>query len=128
MRLILLTLAVGALTACNPAATVPEAEKAAIDCLSAKTVVEITDAIRDGAAAGVDPSELQSVRPDKIAAATATLNATYSGAVDAAYLENDINRRLEKIQDALNNRDPNSDAVQIMNDTLELGRSCTFGG
>ena len=127
MRIFLSASCLVTLAACSQVNPIPDEEKAAIDCLASITVVEITDAIREGAANGADPADLQNVKPDRIAAAIETLESRYSGEIDSAYLEYDINHRLDKIQDALNNRDPNSDAVQSMNETLELGRSCAFG-
>ncbi|MCR9270769.1 MAG: hypothetical protein ACX94B_06020 [Henriciella sp.] len=124
-RLLLATAAF--VSACSQVQPISDAEKAEIDCLASITVVEITDAIREGAEAGTDPADLQSIPDEKIAAAIEKLEAKYSGRMDEAYLEYDINHRLDKIQDALNNRDPDSEATQIMNDTLELGRTCTFG-
>lgn len=116
-----------ALAACSQVNPISAEEKIEIDCLASITVVEITDIIREGAETGIDPAELQDVPAQKIGEAIEKLNAKYSGRMDEAYLEYDINHRLEKIQDALSNRDPDSDATQIMNETLELGRSCTFG-
>jgi len=127
MRLFFCLMAVAAVSACSQVQPISDQEKADIDCLASITVVEITDAIRDGAANGVAPEALQDVPAEKIAAALIRLESEYSGRMDEAYLEYDINHRLDKIQDALNNRDPESEATQIMNETLELGRSCTFG-
>ena len=127
MRLFFCLMAVAAVSACSQVQPISDQEKADIDCLASITVVEITDAIRDGAANGVAPEALQDVPAEKIAAALIQLESEYSGRMDEAYLEYDINHRLDKIQDALNNRDPESEATQIMNETLELGRSCTFG-
>lgn len=127
MRFALTALTLALVSACNQVDPIPEEEKAEIDCLAAITVVEITDAIREGAASGVDPADLQNIKPDLIAAAIGKLEAKYAGEMDSAYLEYDINHRLDKIQDALNNRDPDSDATKIMNETLSLGKSCTFG-
>ena len=127
MRTLLVIPAFIALTACSQGNPISEEEKIEIDCLASITVVEITDIIREGAEQGVDPAELQDVPSEKIGEAIQKLNARYSGRMDEAYLEYDINHRLEKIQDALSNRDPDSEATQIMNETLELGRSCTFG-
>ena len=127
MRTLLVITAFIALTACSQGNPISEEEKIEIDCLASITVVEITDIIREGAEQGVDPAELQDVPSEKIGEAIQKLNARYSGRMDEAYLEYDINHRLEKIQDALSNRDPDSEATQIMNETLELGRSCTFG-
>ena len=127
MRSFLILPALALATACSEVAPIPEGEKAEIDCLASITVVEITDAIREGSANGVSPDELAAVPAERIAAAKEKLEAKYSGDMDSAYLEYDINHRLDKIQDALNNRDPDSEATQIMNDTLALGRSCSFG-
>ena len=127
MRIVLTAATLALVTACSQVNPIPEEEKAEIDCLASITVVEITDAIRDGAANGTDPAELQNIKPDAIAGAIEKLEAKYAGEMDSAYLEYDINHRLDKIQDALNNRDPESEATQIMNETLALGKSCTFG-
>lgn len=127
MRTLLLASSLLALAACSQVNPISDEEKAEIDCLASITVVEITAAISDGAARGVDPADLQNIKPERIAAAIEKLEAKYSGEMDSAYLEYDINHRLDKIQDALNNRDPDSDATQIMNDTLALGKSCSFG-
>lgn len=127
MRILLLSISFAMVAACSQVEPISPEEKTAIDCLASITVVEITDAISKGAADGVDPADLQGVPAEKIAGAIEKLEAKYSGRMDAAYLEYDINHRLDKIQDALNNRDPESEATTIMNETLALGRSCTFG-
>ncbi|MEM7640752.1 MAG: hypothetical protein AAF269_16980 [Pseudomonadota bacterium] len=127
MRTLLTVSTVALVAACSQVNPISDEEKAEIDCLASITVVEITDAIREGSANGTDPAELQNVKPERIAAAIEKLEAKYSGEMDSAYLEYDINHRLDKIQDALNNRDPDSEATQIMNETLSLGKSCTFG-
>lgn len=127
MKHLLLPTALIFAAACSQVEPISDAEKAEIDCLASITVVEITDVISQGAADGVDPAVLQNVPAEKIAEAIEKLEAKYSGRMDEAYLEYDINHRLDKIQDALNNRDPESDATKIMNDTLALGKSCTFG-
>ena len=127
MRRLLFTASLAVIAACSQIEPISDAEKAEIDCLASITVVEIMKVIRQGAADGVDPDVLAAVPDENIAAAIEKLEAKYSGRMDEAYLEYDINHRLDKIQDALNNRDPDSDATKIMNETLELGRSCTFG-
>ena len=126
MRTLLVIPAFIALTACSQGNPISEEEKIEIDCLASITVVEITDIIREGAEQGVDPAELQDVPSEKIGEAIQKLNARYSGRMDEAYLEYDINHRLEKIQDALSNRDPDSEATQIMNETLDLVLLCSF--
>jgi len=127
MRIALITAAVLLVSDCSQVNPISDEEKAEIDCLASITVVEITDAIREGAASGIDPADLQNIKPQRIAAAMEKLEAKYSGEMDSAYLEYDINHRLDKIQDALNNRDPDSDATKLMDETLALGRSCAFG-
>jgi len=127
MRQLLVLSSLALIAACSQVEPISDAEKAEIDCLASITVVEITDVISQGAADGTDPAILSKVPAEKIAGAIEKLEAKYSGRMDEAYLEYDINHRLDKIQDALNNRDPGSDATKVMNETLELGRSCTFG-
>lgn len=127
MRLSILTTAIVLLSACNQVNPISEEEKVEIDCLSSITVVKITDAIREGTENGIDAAELQKIPGEKIAEAIEILDTKYDGRMDEAFLEYEVNHRLDKIQDALNNRDPDSDANKIMNETLELGRSCTFG-
>ncbi len=127
MRLSILTTAIVLLAACNQVNAISEEEKVEIDCLSSITVVKITDAIREGTENGIDATELQKIPGEKIAEAIEILDTKYDGRMDEAFLEYEINHRLDKIQDALNNRDPDSDANKIMTETLELGRSCTFG-
>ena len=127
MRIFLLAASCLALSACSQVEPISDEEKVEIDCLASITVVEITDAIREGTESGIDPSELSDIPATKIAEAIETLEAKYSGEMDEAYLEFDINYRLDKIQDALNNRDPESLATEVMNETMALGKSCTFG-
>ena len=127
MRLATLTTAFALLAACNQVNPISDEEKIEIDCLSSITVVKITDAIREGSEQGVDAAELQKIPAEKIAEAIEILDTKYDGRMDEAFLEYEVNHRLDKIQDALNNRDPDSDANKIMTETLELGRSCTFG-
>ena len=127
MRPALLTTAIILLAACSQVNPISEEEKVEIDCLSSITVVKITDAIREGTENGIDAAELQNIPSEKIAEAIEILDTKYNGRMDEAFLEYEVNHRLDKIQDALNNRDPDSDANKIMNETLELGRSCTFG-
>ena len=127
MRTLVAASTLALIAACSQVNPISDEEKAEIDSLASITVVEITDAIREGSVNGTDPAELQNVKPERIAAAIEKLEAKYSGDMDSAYLEYDINHRLDKIQDALNNRDPDSEATQIMNETLSLGKSCTFG-
>lgn len=97
-----------------------------LDCLSAITVVEITDAIRDGLETGMDAAELTDIAPTRTAAAAERFIAKYGAAAEAGVLEADINGRLERFQNAMSNRDPDSIDTLAMETTIELGRSCSF--
>lgn len=126
-KTILLSAAAAALVACSQVNPIPEEERAEIDCLASIAVVEITDYISAGAAAGTDPYELMHIVDDKIAEAEEKLKAKYGGEMDAAYLEYEINNRLEKFESAIQSGDPDSIDYINMTETLELGRSCSFG-
>lgn len=128
MRAYLVASIVCLVSACGQIDPFTAEERADIDCLAAITVVEITDAIRAGTENGAGEAELAAIRPAKIADAIARLEATYPDRIDEAYLEYDINNRLGKIEDAIRSEDPLSVESLIMTETLELGRTCTFGG
>lgn len=127
MRISLIVLTTVLLAACSRVDPIPEAEEAEIDCLASITVVEITDYIAAGAAAGTDPEDLMHIVPDKIAEAEAKLAAKYGREMDSAYLEFEINNRLEKFENAVRSGDTESLDYLTMTETVELGRSCTFG-
>lgn len=115
-------------SACSQVDPFTAEERADIDCLAAITVVEITNAIRNGTEDGMGDAELAAIRPAKIADAIARLDEKYPNRMDEAYLEYDINNRLGKIEEAIRSDDPLSVESLIMTDTLELGRTCAFGG
>ncbi|MEL8055389.1 MAG: hypothetical protein AAGK66_04490 [Pseudomonadota bacterium] len=115
------------IAACGQSGGGVDIPKAELDCLASKTVVTITEAIRDGTAAGTSAEELQAVPRDKTAEAVERLGQLYPGDKAASTLVIEINYRLEMIQDALNNRSPDSKANQIMDETFELAESCAFG-
>ena len=98
MRLSILTTAIVLLAACNQVNPISEEEKVEIDCLSSITVVKITDAIREGTENGIDAKELQKIPGEKIAEAIEILDTKYDGRMDEAFLEYEINHRLDKIQ------------------------------
>ena len=127
MRLAFIASVLALTAACSPVDPISDVERADIDCLASQTVIAITEAIREGTANGASQDELAAITDGQILAARKQLETRYSGRMDDAFLEYDINHRLDKIQDALNNRDPDSEATQIMNETLSLGKSCTFG-
>ncbi|MEM1036470.1 MAG: hypothetical protein AAGI14_06880 [Pseudomonadota bacterium] len=116
------------IAACGQSGGGGDVPKTEVDCLASKTVVTITEAIRDGTAAGTSAEELQAVPRDKTAEAVERLGQLYPGDKAASILVTEINYRLEMIQDALNNRSPDSKANQVMDETFELAESCAFGG
>ena len=128
MRALWTVLLIAGLAACNQIDPIPDSEKAEIDCLAAIAVVEITDYISAGAEAGTAPEDLMHIVPDKIAEAQEKLDRKYGGEIDSAYLEYDINNRLVKFERAILSGDPESLDYINMTETVELGRSCTFGG
>ena len=128
MRAYLVASTVILAAACSQVDPFTAEERADIDCLAAITVVEITNAIRDGTENGLGDAELAAIRPAKIADAIARLDEKYPNRMDEAYLEYDINNRLGKIEEAIRSDDPLSVESLIMTDTLELGRTCAFGG
>ena len=128
MRLALFVSVLALTAACSPVNPISEAEKTDIDCLASQTVVAITAAIREGTANGASADELAAIPEVKIAEARDQLKAKYSKRMDDAFLEYDINHRLQKIETALRNPEDDPEAVAIMTETLALGESCAFGG
>ena len=128
MRLALFASVLALTAACSPVNPISEAEKTDIDCLASQTVVAITAAIREGTANGASADELAAIPEVKIAEARDQLKAKYSKRMDDAFLEYDINHRLQKIETALRNPEDDPEAVAIMTETLALGESCAFGG
>ena len=101
MRAYLVASTVILASACSQVDPFTSEERADIDCLAAITVVEITNAIRDGTENGMGDAELAAIRPAKIADAIARLDEKYPNRMDEAYLEYDINNRLGKIEEAI---------------------------
>ena len=128
MRLALFASVLALTAACSPVDPISEAEKTDIDCLASQTVIAITAAIRDGTANGASAEDLAAIPDAKIAEARDQLKAKYSKRMDDAFLEYDINHRLQKIETALRYPDDDPEAVEIMKETLALGESCEFGG
>ncbi|MEM1389850.1 MAG: hypothetical protein AAGG45_02120 [Pseudomonadota bacterium] len=125
----ILSLTLGAIiAACGQADNNVEVPKAELDCLASQTVVSITETIRDSTTAGIAPEDLQAVPREKTAEAVEKLGDIYPGDQAATSLVTEINVRLEMIQDALNNRSPDSEANRIMDETFELAESCVFAG
>lgn len=128
MRLALYATVLALTAACSPVDPISETEKTDIDCLASQTVVAITAAIREGTANGASADELAAIPDAKVAEARDKLKAKYSKRMDDAFLEYDINHRLQKIETALRDPDDDPEAVEIMTETLKLGETCRFGG
>ena len=127
MRITLSVATVALITACSQVDPFTETEKRDVDCLASIAVVEITDYISAGAEAGTAPADLMHIVPDKIAEAKEKLKSKYGREIDDAYLEYDINHRLAEFETAVGKGDPDSIEFINMTETVELGRSCTFG-
>lgn len=127
MRLALFAMVLALTAGCSPVNPISETEKTEIDCLASQTVVAITEAIRDGTANGASAQDLAAIPDAKIAEARTKLKAKYDKRMDDAFLEYDINHRLQKIEIALRDPDEDPEAVEIMTKTLQLGKSCRFG-
>ena len=127
MRLALFAMVLALTAACSPVNPISEAEKNDIDCLASQTVIAITEAIRDGTENGASAENLAAIPDAKIAEARTKLKAKYDKRMDDAFLEYDINHRLQKIETALRDPDEDPKAVEIMTETLTLGESCDFG-
>ena len=128
MRLAFIASVLALTAACSPVDPISDVERADIDCLASQTVIAITEAIREGTANGASQDELAAITDGQILAARKQLETRYSGRMDDAFLEYDINHRLQEIETALRAPDEDLEAVQIMNETLELGRTCSFEG
>ena len=128
MRLALFASVLALTAACSPVNPISEAEKTDIDCLASQTVIAITAAIREGTANGASAADLAAIPDVKIAEAREQLKAKYSKRMDDAFLEYDINHRLQKIETAVRYPEDDLEAVEIMTETLALGESCAFGG
>lgn len=127
MRIALLGSILFITAACSQIDPFSDEEKAEIDCLASITVVSIMEAVRTGTENGLTAEDLSAIPDNKIAEAVSRLEVKYPGRMDTAFLEYDINHRLDKIQDALANRTPTPESLTLMNETLELGKSCEFG-
>ena len=128
MRLILCASIMMFAAACSPVDPISDQEELEIDCLAAQTVIAIREALQDGTENGASAKALAAIRDTKITTARETLHEKYSGRMDDAFLEYDINHRLLKIETALTAPESDPEAVAIMEETLALGQSCEFGG
>lgn len=113
------------LISCTPANRISSAEQADLDCLAARTVVQITSAIRDGVEAGRPQEELQKYQQDFIQEGLIEVRRLFPDlSVHHHYYEYETAHMSLAIQDAAQSAEPNSEAYQAMIDTLSLGETC----
>ena len=126
LRMSFACLAFTAIVGCSSPETVSDADKMNIDCLSAKTVMEITNAAKAAIVAGQSSAQLQKLQGTIIETGAETLSAKYLGNMHEAYYEFETNRRLTAMQNAVANRAPESPDQQVMDETIDLAKTCTF--
>lgn len=121
-------LAALSLAACgsSPGASLDEAVTEQVNCLAAKTVITITDAVRDGLAEGKTLDELSSVDEDAVKASVSLLKSRIKAAEARDVFEADVARRLTAIQNSVQN--PGSADAALMEETIALAAQCKFEG
>lgn len=121
-------LAALSLAACGSSsnAGLDEAVTEQVNCLAAKTVITITDAVRDGLAEGKTLDELSSVDEDAIKASVSLLKSRIKAAEARDVFEADVARRLTAIQNSVQN--PGSADTDLMEETIALAAQCKFEG
>jgi len=116
------------LTACggSGAGKLDEAAKTQIDCLASKTVVLISDTVRDGVIAGLQPDQLSDVQSDKTADGLDILETARLGEGASSYFEFETARRINAMQNAIRSADRDSDDFRTMIETRTIAETCTF--
>lgn len=128
MKALFLPVVLLSLAACGSATPrMDAASEAMIDCLAAKTVVEISDKVKAGVEAGKTSDQLRPVQAEVTKANMKTLEATYTEQQQKTYFEYQTAKRLNAVQDALANPNGAAEAKQSMDETFALARDCTFG-
>lgn len=113
------------LAGCARAEAVPSPDKSALSCLASKNVIEITQRIRDGLAAGQSLDELRPVQDEVTANGLKQATALYPGRdMYHAYFEYEVARRLKAVQAGLNSADEMSEDYLLLTDTFTRGESC----
>lgn len=116
------------LSACGGSAPLSDADKANIDCLASKTVMDIADAVRTGLESGAAPESLSGVQDEKTGAAETQLAAVIPGSAAKRYFLVETSTRLTAMQNALANRAPDSPDQKLTDQTMALAQSCAFSG
>jgi len=122
-------LAGAALSACSAPDRIAGKDKGALDCLASKTVVKLTAMVRDGFKAGKQQSELSGLQASLTAAGLQSAKALFPDkTMHHAYYEFETAKRATAVQIALTTRDNQSEAYQLMNETMDLGQTCVIEG
>lgn len=125
--LVTTTLAACALVACSGNTALDETTEAQIDCLASKTVISISDTVRDGLLAGQTPEDLSSVEDEVRQAALETLKARFDDGDAVTYFNQQTNTRLDAIQAAVQSPNGAPEAHKLMNETRALAADCQSG-
>jgi len=125
-RAVLISLcAMSVLVSCTPANRISSSDKADLDCLAARTVVQITSVIREGVESARPLDELQNYQQDFIQEGLIEVRRLFPDlSMHHHYYEYETAHMSLAIQDAAQSAEPNSEAYQIMIDTLSLGETC----
>ena len=117
-----------ALSACGGAQIdLNESDKANLDCLAAKTVMEIAAAVRTGLENGATADSLSGIQADFTDTGAVRLAQYYSDSGFEAYFRAETERRLVAMQNALANKAPGSADQSTLDETMAMARTCSFG-
>jgi len=122
-----LTCLIGALflSACNSAqSTLSDADKTDIDCLASITVMNIAEAVRSGLDNGKQAEDLQSLRGDLTQEGLTRLRQKHDSQAHADYFQDQTDKRLQAMQNALSNRQTQSPDHELMDETRQLAENC----
>lgn len=128
MKVLTLPIALATLVACGGNGAVLDAEsEAMIDCLASKTVLEITDKVKAGVEAGKSADALRPIQSTVTATNIETLETVFTEQSQKTYFEYQVAKRLNAVQDALNDPEGATAAKATMDETFALAQDCSFG-
>jgi len=127
MKALILPLSFAALVACGESPTLDSNSEAMIDCLAAKTALEVSQTVKAGIEAGKSPEDLSSVQNDVTEANVDVLKQVFPDQQQQTYFEYQTAKRLNAVQDALANPNGAAEAKAMMDETFAMARDCTFG-
>ena len=116
------------ISACGASpAAISDEDRTNIDCLAAKTVMNIAHTVRTSLENGAAPESLSGVEADLTQAGAQRLSELYRDMSSETYFRQQTSQRLTAMQNALSNRAPDSPDQRLMDETMALARSCSFG-